>query len=88
MRTTVTLDPDVERLLMEEIHRTRQSFKAVLNQAIRKSFKLGNSQKKKPFVVEARPLGLKPAYQGMNLTHLAAQLEDEEILARMAHKKP
>ncbi len=32
MRTTLTLDPEVERLL-EVVHRTRLSFQAVLNNA-------------------------------------------------------
>ena len=31
MRTTVTLDPDVERLLREAMHRSRLSFKETLN---------------------------------------------------------
>ena len=32
MRTTVTLDEDVERLLREATHRSRSSFKETLNQ--------------------------------------------------------
>lgn len=88
MRTTVTLDPDVERLLKDEVHRTRGSFKGVLNEAVRKALKTGRAPKQKPFVVKASPMGLKAAYQGMNLNHLAAQLEDEAILSRMARSRP
>ena len=36
MRTTLTLDPDVARLLAEEAHRQRKPFKQVVNEAIRK----------------------------------------------------
>jgi len=35
MRTTVTLDEDVERLLREAMHRSRRGFKETLNLAIR-----------------------------------------------------
>ena len=35
MRTTVTLDTDVERMLRESMHRSRTSFKQALNTAIR-----------------------------------------------------
>ncbi len=35
MRTTVTLDPDVQNLLKEAAHRTGKPFKATLNDAIR-----------------------------------------------------
>ena len=38
MRTTVTLDPDVERLLKNEAHRRGASFKVALNEAVRKAF--------------------------------------------------
>jgi hypothetical protein len=37
MRTTLTLDPDVVRLIEEEVHRRRQSFKQVINDAIRRA---------------------------------------------------
>jgi predicted transcriptional regulator len=35
MRTTVTLDPDVEQLLKEAAYRSGRPFKATLNDAIR-----------------------------------------------------
>ena len=34
MRTTVTLDKDVERMLREAMHRSRTSFKQALNAAM------------------------------------------------------
>jgi hypothetical protein len=39
MRTTVTLDSDVERILREEMHRSRKSFKTILNDAVRAAIK-------------------------------------------------
>lgn len=35
MRTTVTLDPDVQHMLKEAAHRTGKPFKATLNDAVR-----------------------------------------------------
>jgi hypothetical protein len=35
MRTTVTLDPDVQRLLKDAEHRSGRPFKQVLNDAVR-----------------------------------------------------
>ena len=35
MRTTVTLDPDVQALLQEAAHRSGKRFKATLNDAVR-----------------------------------------------------
>ena len=37
MRTTVTLDPDVDRLLKEEMRRSGTTFRQALNQAIRRA---------------------------------------------------
>lgn len=37
MRTTVTIAPDTEALLREEVSRTGASFKAVLNESIRRA---------------------------------------------------
>jgi len=36
MRTTITLDPDVERLLEQAQARTKASFKETVNQALRR----------------------------------------------------
>jgi hypothetical protein len=36
MRTTLTLDPDVARMVQEEVHRVRKPFKDVVNDALRR----------------------------------------------------
>jgi len=36
MRTTVTLDPDVDRMLKEEMRRSGASLREVLNRAVRR----------------------------------------------------
>jgi hypothetical protein len=66
VRTTVTLDPDVERMLRERVRVSRKSFKQVLNNAVREA--LRNEVQpgaRARFVVKARPMflltGIDPA---------------------------
>ncbi len=83
MRTTVTLDPDVERLLKNEAHARGQSFKIALNEAVRQAFrgKLDPPHKRKPFVVKARPMGLRPGIDPARLGELADEMETDAFLA-------
>lgn len=80
MRTTVTLDPDVERQLRNEVRRRGESFKHVLNHAIRAGLKVGRTRPE-PY----RPLTFDMGVPNVDLTKaltLAADLEDEELLHR------
>jgi hypothetical protein len=82
VRTTVTLDPDVERLLKEEAHRTRQSFKEVLNNAVRQGLRSSGPRKRqKSFPIKARPMGLRTGIDPARLTEVADDLEVEAFLA-------
>jgi hypothetical protein len=81
MRTTVTIDPDTEILLKETARSTGQSFKVVLNEAIRTS--LG---KKSPTRVPVEPLfpaPFPPSLESANFNHLADQWEDEDTLREL-----
>ena len=81
MRTTVTLDPDVERLLKEAAHETRQSFKQVLNDAVRAGLRASSATvRRKRFSVKARPMGLRPGLDPTKLAELADELEIETFL--------
>ena len=76
MRTTVTLDPDVELLLKQTSRRTRQSFKQVLNRAVREGLRASlPARSRKRFVVKARPLRLQPGIDPANLSKLGDALE-------------
>jgi hypothetical protein len=83
MRTTVTLDPDVERLLKNEAHRSGESFKVALNEAVRKAFRPSPhpSKKRKPFVVKSHPMGLMPGIDYSKANKLADDLEIDAFLA-------
>lgn len=80
MRTTVTLDADVEALLKNEVHRTRRSFKKVLNEAIRASLKPPVGHGGDAFVVAARSMGLRTGTDPARLAELADELEVEAFL--------
>lgn len=82
MRTTVTLDPDVERLLKAEERRTGESFKRVLNRAVRRGLTAGPSSTstyEAPVIESALMPGVDPA--GFN--RLADELETEAIKERL-----
>jgi hypothetical protein len=80
MRTTVTLDPDVETMLRKEVHRRGGSFKQVLNNAIRAGLRQ-MKRREEPF----EPLTFDMGEPHVDLTKanaLAAELEDDEIVGR------
>ncbi len=84
MRTTLTLDPDVERLIGEEVHRTRRPFKQVVNDAIRAG--LGSAARAVPpakFEVRAHPCGLRPGIDPARLNQLLDELEVEEVAVKL-----
>ena len=89
MRTTVTLDKDVERLLRDTMHKRRSSFKETLNQALRLGL-AGTSpatEPAKPFVVKARALGLKAGLDPAGFNRLSDDLEVDVFLAAHPAKR-
>ncbi len=83
MRTTVTLDKDVERMLREAMHRSRSGFKHTLNAAIRAG--LGRktaSAKRRAFVLKARPLGLRSGLDPAGFNKLIDDLEVDAIVEK------
>lgn len=78
MRTTVTIDPDVEELLRHATQSSRQSFKQTLNDGLRRGLAhLASESPSEPFVVEARPMGLRPGLDPARLHEVANDLEAE-----------
>jgi hypothetical protein len=82
MRTTVTLDPDVERLLRETMRRSRKGFKQVLNEALRRGLEPAGQRVEPPFVVAARSLGLRSGIDPVRVRDLDDELEVEEFLRK------
>lgn len=80
MRTTVTLDPDVFRLLKEAEHRSGLPFKQVLNDALRAGLKRP-AARTRPFKQRVFSLG-RPRVDLTKAGALAAELEDLEVVAK------
>jgi hypothetical protein len=89
MRTTVTLDSDVERMLKDTMHSTRRSFKETLNDAVRAGLRRTEpGQNRKPFVVEAQAMGLLPGIDPAGLNKLVDELEIQAIVAELRNSSP
>ncbi len=88
MRTTVTLDPDVEQLLREAVRKTGKSFKVVLNRAVRDGLaQPGGVPAAKPFRVKARRMGLRGGVDPGALNRLLDEVEVDGFLEGQAHPK-
>ncbi|OGQ17350.1 MAG: hypothetical protein A2138_25545 [Deltaproteobacteria bacterium RBG_16_71_12] len=88
MRTTVTIDPDVEALLARAMKDKGLSFKEALNGALRAGL-LAGSAGRKPAPVSIPVFDLKRR-PGINLDKaltLAGDIEDEEQMRKLALKK-
>jgi len=82
MRTTVTLDADVEQLLREAMQRGRKSFKEALNEAVRRGLRGTEGDRDPAFVVNARPMRLRPGIDPAEVRDLDDELELEEFLRK------
>jgi hypothetical protein len=80
MRTTVTLDPDVETLLRKQVRQTGEPFKQVLNNAIRAGLR-GAKRPAKPYLPMTFDMG-RPRLDLTKASSIAAELEDEELIGR------
>jgi hypothetical protein len=80
MRTTVTLDPDVESMLRKEVRRRGEPFKQVLNNAIRAGLR---RMKRRDEAFEPLIFDMgKPLVDLTKATLLASELEDDELVSR------
>jgi len=88
MRTTLTLDPDVARLLEEEAHRQRRPFKQIVNEAIRRGL-APSAPGRAPGRYRVRPhkTTLRPGIDAGSFNKLVDELEDEAVVARMRHPR-
>ena len=81
-RTTVTLDPDVQALLRKAMRERELPFKQVLNNAVRDGLRATRSAPLTAFRQRSFDMGAAL----VDLTHataLAADLEDEALVARL-----
>lgn len=79
MRTTITLDPDVQALVDKAMRERKLTFKEAVNDALRRG--LAETSDDEPYEVPTAKLGAR-----VNLDkalQLVGELEDDEILRKM-----
>jgi hypothetical protein len=86
MRTTLTIDPEIAERLRQEVALGRQSFKAIVNEALRKGLGLEPVKKAKPYRVKAHSSPLVAGVDPGRLNQLVDDLEAEGFIAK--HRPP
>lgn len=87
MRTTLTLDSDVARLLGEEAHRRRRPFKEVVNDAIRRGLSPRQTGKGGKYKVQVHSARLRAGIDRAGFNKLADESEDEAVLRKVGQKQ-
>ncbi|MCL4739872.1 MAG: antitoxin [Burkholderiaceae bacterium] len=85
MRTTLTLEPDVEVLLQRAMREQGAPFKRVVNDALRRGLR-GVAAAPAPFVQQVFDGGV-PLVDLTKAGALAAELEDQDLIARLAQRR-
>lgn len=83
MRTTVTLDPDVERLLRDAMRRRDVSFKQALNDAVRQGAQQTNHHPGAPFRQKTFAMGHNQEFWWDKALAMADAMEDEELSRKL-----
>ncbi len=87
MRTTLTLDTDVAKMLQEEAHRQRKPFKQVVNEAIRRGLSRRAVRPVRPYRVRPHKTSLRAGIDAGSFNKLADELEDEAVVAKMRARR-
>ncbi len=83
MRTTLTLDPDVVRMIRDEAHRVRKPVKEVVNDALRRGLTGPSGRRpRKAYRVQPHSARLLPGVDRSRLNALADELEDAAIMVK------
>lgn len=86
MRTTLTIDDDVARLLDDAVHRERRPLKQVVNDALRRG--LAAELQSTPFRTTPHRSELRPGIDPASLNRLVDELEVDAFLQRTASTAP
>jgi len=87
LRTTVTLDPDVERILADARRQRGVSFKQALNDAVRAGSAPSQTRRRRCFVQKAYSLGSEQYFPWDKALAAAGAIEDEESVRKLALRK-
>lgn len=84
MRTTVTLDADVEIMLQNVMRERGISFKEALNEAIRSGLMRKKREAGRRFTQKTFPLGAERFFRWEKALAAAEAIEDEELARRLS----
>jgi hypothetical protein len=87
MRTTVTLDPDTERMVRTLMRERGVSFKHALNDAIRAALSPAKPAGARRFTQKTFPLGAEQNFRWDKAHAVAASIEDEELSRKLSLRK-
>lgn len=88
MRTTLTLDPDVARMLSDEAHRLRKPFKQVVNDALRRGLGPGRTRPaRRRYRVRPHSGAPRAGFDSGRLNALVDQLEDQAHVQRLGRRR-
>lgn len=84
MRTTLTLEDDVARLIEDEAHRQKKPIKQIVNEALRRGLSTPRSApKRRRFRVKPHTTALRPGIDSGAFNRLVDELEDEAVVETM-----
>jgi len=86
MRTTVTLEPDVERMLETAVRERGISFKKALNDAVRAGLQQSPKRQRR-FVQKTRSMGWNPHLHWDKALAISDAIEDEELVRKLSMRK-
>lgn len=81
MRTTLTLDEDVARLVDMAVHRDHRSMKQVVNDALRRAL-AGSIAREVPYRLIAHESGVRPGIDPAGFNRFVDESEDDVIVDR------
>lgn len=83
MRTTITLEPDVEALLHSAMKERGLSFKETLNSAVRAGLTAPKARRG-VFIQKTYPMGAEQSFRWDKALAMASAMEDEEFARKLA----
>ncbi|MBM3811260.1 MAG: antitoxin [Acidimicrobiia bacterium] len=86
MRTTITLEPDVQALLRAVMKERGLSFKEAVNSAIRAGL-TQSRQRKRGFTQQTFPMGHEQLFRWDKALEVAGAMEDEELSRKLSLRK-
>ncbi len=87
MRTTITLDSDVERLIRAAMRDRAVSFKQAINDAIRAGLTVRRGKGRRRFVQKTYSLGSEQYFRWDKALSAADAIQDEELARKLSLRK-